>query len=265
MSVLEGSPGRLPRARMLLVAFSLLLIVGANPLRAMWSGDLRLTNDAAVSGTCVNNGWATASDPLGRIHVVWQDYRNGGISQVFYKLFVPGVGWSADSQLTTTGREDIYPSAACDAAGNLYVVWQGRDVSNNRQVMFRRRDISSGWLTAEQLTSGTYQRYCPVVAAGRGDTVHAVWFGYDASSPSVYQVFYCRRTTSGWGATIALNPSANQQQYASIATDRNGGVYTVWRTHVGGVDQIFYRRYSGGAWATPNVSPIRRPPNFRRR
>ena len=265
MSVREGGFGRLPRTRMLLAASAFLLVVGANPLRAVWSDDLRLTNDAAVSGTCVNNGWAAAGDSLGRIHVVWQDYRTGGVSQLFYKVFVPGVGWSADTQLTTTGREDIYASVACDAAGNLYVIWQGRDVSNTRQIMCRKRDAAGGWQSAEQLTSSSYSHYNPAVATGRADTVHAVWFGYEASSPSTYQVYYAVRTSAGWGSPVALNSSTNQQQYPSIAIDRDGGVHTVWRTHIGGYDNMFYRRYSGGAWGDTerisNTSTAKLPPS----
>lgn len=265
MSVRGGGRERLPLARVPLAALASLLILGANSLFAAWSGELRLTYDAAVSGTCVNNGWAETSDPTGRIHVVWQDYRTGGVSQIFYKVFAPGVGWSADTQLTTTGREDIYPSVACDAAGNLYVVWQGRDVSNVRQIYARRRDVASGWQSVAQLTSSSYAHYNPSVATGRGDTAYAVWWGNEPSSPSTYQVYYSVRTAAGWSALSSLFPSANTQRYPSVAVDRSGSVHTVWRMVVGSDEQIFYRRFASGAWGDTerisNTSTAKLPPS----
>jgi hypothetical protein len=226
------------------VALVFLLSLGSTHIHAAWANELRLTYDAAESRTCTNNGWSLVGDGQGRVNVVWQDYRMGP-AQLFYKLFVPNQGWSGDTQITTSGREDLYPSASGDSAGNLYVVWQGRTPSNHREVWFRKRDVTVGWQSPESVTGGSTERYNPSVAAGRGDTVHAAWFELDGS---VYQVYYSRRTSAGWSAPVRFDSGPNSEMYPSVAADRSGNVYVVYRSHVGSYDQIFYRRYASGAW-----------------
>jgi hypothetical protein len=203
-----------------------------------------LTYDAAESKTCANNGWSLTADAQGRVSVVWHDKRMGP-AQLFYKLFVPNQGWSGDTQISSSGREDLYPSVASDSPGNLYVVWQGKTPSNHNEVWYRKRDVSLGWQPPESVTGGVTERYNPSVVAGRGDTVHAVWFEFNGS---VYQVFYCRRTSAGWSAPVPLDPGPNSEMYPSVAADRSGNVYVVYRSHVGSYDQIFYRRCAAGVW-----------------
>jgi len=260
LSVQKGDERRLPWSRLLVAALAFLLPLGVTHIHAAWANELRLTYDAAESRTCTNNGWSLAGNAQGRISVVWHDFRMGP-AQLFYKLYVPNQGWSGDTQISASGREDLYPSASSDSTGNLHVVWQGRTPSNNRQIWYRKRDIISGWQPSESVTGGTTQRYNPVVAAGRGDTVHVVWYELDGS---VYQVYYCRRTSAGWSAPVQLDPGPNSEMYPSIAADRSGNVYVVYRSHIGSYEQIFYRRCAAGVWGDTeritNTQTLKLPP-----
>jgi hypothetical protein len=238
--------GRLPAV--------LLLASLTAPVSAQWAPDVQLTNGSYDHKTCSNNGWALANDSFARVHIVWHDYRVSPSSpQILYRVYSPGTGWSADSQLTSTGNEEVNPAIAANRRGDLLVVWEQHDGSGNHQIRFKRRDVSTGWSRVESLTTTSYNKYKPAVAAGRGDTVWAVWYGNEVTSPANTQIYFRRRTSAGWGALESLTTGAYTRRDPSLASDGAGNVQVTWigrSPATPSYDQVFCRRRQPGGWDT---------------
>jgi hypothetical protein len=243
------------RLQRILVVFGVLtLLLGGSAFgQPQWAADLRLTDNSYTSQTCENNGWALANDLTGRIHVLWCDWRPAGsVPQIYYKVYTPAAGWNYDTAVTNTGREELDPSAGVDSLGNLYVAWQGADQQNYQQIQYRKHDASLGWGSIMLVTSGSYRRFSPSLAVEGKDTVHIVWFGYDALSPTQRQIFYRTRTLAGWMAQETLTSGPCDPSYPSVAVDRSGNAHVAWwgkADPMSGIYHILYRRRTrSGGW-----------------
>jgi multiple sugar transport system substrate-binding protein len=70
-----------------------------------------------------------AIDSSGNIHIAWHDWTNyggagPGESDIFYKRFEAGLGWTATEVVSTESTSDShYPSLAVDSSGNVHIAW----------------------------------------------------------------------------------------------------------------------------------------------
>jgi len=115
-----------------------------------WSTDTQI----AFSSGSASRPSLTA-DYQGRLHLVWVDNRVGGSNEIFYKEYVPGVGWDAvDTQLTTQpGSNQTEPYVDADPMGNVYVVWQDqRNGASNPDIYYKDRK-GGAWSSDLELVS----------------------------------------------------------------------------------------------------------------
>jgi hypothetical protein len=63
-----------------------------------------------------------ACDDLGRVHVVWQDGRDGG-DEIYERVLTPGAGWGDETPLTANENGDLYPHLISGTCG-LHLVWE---------------------------------------------------------------------------------------------------------------------------------------------
>ncbi len=140
-----------------------------------WTADQQLVFSSTSSSAPSIN-----ADYNNHVHLVWVDTRNGN-SDVFYKEYVPGVGWNAiDTQVTVNASSQIQPYVDADPRGNVYAVWTDlRNGSNNPDIYYDTRQNGS-WVGNTSLvgagtdTTNSVQRFPGIVHDDFG-TAYVAW------------------------------------------------------------------------------------------
>jgi hypothetical protein len=110
-------------------------------------------------------GSSTATAPSliatynGHLHLTWRDSRDGN-SEIYYKEYVPGVGWdAADTRITVNSFTQIEPQVDADPVNNVYLVWTDlRNGSSNPDIYYASRQ------------AGVWQPEISLVGAGTDTT-----------------------------------------------------------------------------------------------
>jgi hypothetical protein len=140
-----------------------------------WTADEELVfSSSSASAPSIN------ADYNSHMHLVWVDTRSGN-SDVFYKEYVPGVGWDAiDTQVTLNASSQIQPYVDADPRGNVYAVWTDlRNGSNNPDIYYDTRQGGS-WVGNTSLvgagtdTTNSVQRFPGIVHDDFG-TAYVAW------------------------------------------------------------------------------------------
>jgi hypothetical protein len=102
-----------------------------------WTADQQIVFSPGTSVASQPSLYASYS---GRLHLVWRDNRDGN-NEIYYKEYVPGVGWDAvDTRLTVNASAQIEPQVDADPMDNVYVVWtDSRNGSSNPDIFFKER------------------------------------------------------------------------------------------------------------------------------
>ena len=84
-----------------------------------WTPDEQLVfSPFSASAPSITTDWHNHA------HLVWVDRRDSNQNEIYYKEYVPGVGWDAlDTRVTTNTFSQIQPYVDADAMGNVYTVW----------------------------------------------------------------------------------------------------------------------------------------------
>ncbi len=173
-----------------------------------WSGDVRLTNNAAISH------FAAIAAAGQAVHVVWEEYRDGN-AEIYYKRSTDaGASWGADTRLTTNAANSFSPSVAV-SGGVVHVTWFDQRDGNNEIYYKRSIDGGSTWSPDIRLTNNSSSSIYSAVAAV-GDLVHVVWEEHRDGNGEVY---YKRSTDGGasWSADTRLTNNAANSFSPSVA------------------------------------------------
>lgn len=199
-------------------------------------------------------GWqrSVACDPQGNVHVVWLDQRTSPY-QLWYRRFDRTTGlWREESVLTNRSASCSPPGVACDAQGNVHVVWHLEFYPYG--IWYKRFDAgTSVWHPDSLLEVATAQqmKYFPSVACRPGSReVHVVWFG-DPDTGGNYQVFHREyKPDSGWRRTEQVSAEPLLHDQTSLAVDSAGDICVVWCGNDLGeaYRQVFCRRRVDGNW-----------------
>jgi hypothetical protein len=136
-----------------------------------WGDDTPLTSDSGSSY------YPSVAASVSRVHVVWQDTRQGQArSGVFYKRSQDNGGsWSSDLRLsqpdTSADRPSVAVSGAC-----VYAVWQDGRNYDNLEIYYRKSgDYGASWGGSSiRLTNAAGSSSYPSVSSA-GDNVYVVW------------------------------------------------------------------------------------------
>ena len=139
-----------------------------------WGADIRLTNSAGFSD------WPCIAASGLNVHVVWNDFRTGGVTQAYYKRSADGgITWGADKQLSS--NESYYASVT--ASGSVaHAIW-----SDNYSEIHYKKSIDGGlnWGIEQQITNSA-MIFGPTLAIS-GSVVHMVWNDYrDGANGEMY-------------------------------------------------------------------------------
>jgi hypothetical protein len=96
-----------------------------------WGADTRLTNNSAASE------YPSVSVSGSAVHVVWEDQRDAGNAEIYYKRSTDGgVSWGADTRLTNNAGNSFFTSVSVSGSV-VHVVWQdNRD--GNYEIYYKR-------------------------------------------------------------------------------------------------------------------------------
>lgn len=198
-----------------------------NRLTRTMGAEAPLTNDPGFSGLAT-----AAATRDGVVHVVWTDNRIFARNQLWWKRFVPGVGWSADSQIVVSAGSATTPSLASTRSGHLHLVWRDSRDGNN-EIYYKEYTPAGGWdLVDTRLTINASSQIQPQVNADPMDNAYVVWTDSraGASNPDIW---YMERKAGVWGPEQALvysatDPTNSVQQFPGIVHDGIAQLYVTW-------------------------------------
>ncbi len=149
-------------------------------------------------------------------------------------------------QVTSDLADHFHPSLAIDSQDTLHVIWRGNIVAgSNADLLYAK------WpdFTIETICAGTGYpgAYCPSLAVGPDDDLHAVWTG----CPSGWQVRYSRFDVSSgsWGPTESVGVRT-PSRWPSVEADSDGNPHVVYRNTFGSPShyRCSHRMKVGGTW-----------------
>lgn len=140
-----------------------------------WTADEQL-----VFSSTASSAPSITADYENHMHLVWVDTR-GGNNDIFYKEYVPGVGWDAiDTQVTLNTSSQIQPYVDADPRDNVYAVWTDlRNGASNPDIYYDSR-LSGTWTGNFSLvgagtdTTNSVQRF-PGITHDEFGTAYAAW------------------------------------------------------------------------------------------
>jgi hypothetical protein len=186
-----------------------------------------LTADPGFSGSP-----SMAATRDGVVHLVWADNRVFLRNQIWYKRYVPGAGWSADSQVVVSAGSATTPSITATRSGRLHLVWRDNRDGNN-EIYYKECTPSAGWdLVDTRLTVNSFSQIEPQVDADPMDNVYVVWTDSRAGSSNP-DIWYMERKLGIWGPETALvstnsDPTNSPQRFPGIFHDGLAQLYVTW-------------------------------------
>ncbi|MBI5402880.1 MAG: T9SS type A sorting domain-containing protein [Ignavibacteriae bacterium] len=162
-----------------------------------WGTDTRLTNNIyysslpsiSVSGT--------------NLHIAWEDKRDGGNAEIYYKSSTDGgINWGTDTRLTNNPANSESPSIAVSGS-IVHIVWF--DERDGNTEIYNKRSTNGGvnWGTDTRLTNSIQYSAFPFVAVS-GTIVHVVW---EDTRDADYEIYYKR------------DPTGNPNKIENISTE----------------------------------------------
>jgi hypothetical protein len=173
---------------------------------SQWGTNLRLTNDSAISKTCLNNGYSIAASG-DTVHIVWQDNRDSRQSIYYKRSLNGGLNWSADELIS--GAIGNCNNAVIFAAGNkvhVAFISYSTVITTNYFVYYKRStNAGNDWASAYKVAEmPDYELHNPSIAVTE-NYVHLSWQLKFGSSTSC--INYRRSTDDGatWGTNQQLS------------------------------------------------------------
>lgn len=163
-----------------------------------------------TGGTSIATAPSLTADWRGHLHLVWRDNRDGN-NEVYYKEYVPGVGWDpVDTRLTVNTASQVEPQVDADPMNNAYVVWtDSRNGSSNPDIFYKERK-GGVWAAETPLvyavtdTTNSIQHFPAITHDGVGST-YVMWTDerFPASIGKNREAFY----KVGFGVTTGVQPT----------------------------------------------------------
>jgi hypothetical protein len=172
---------------------------------------------------------AIAYDGKGRTWVVWSQNTSWPATALAnFEIFAASVTdgkVSAPTKLSNAPGSDVSPVVATDAAGNVWVAWQGaRD--NVFRVLERHQAASGSWSAERVVSTQSGNCWLPAIAAAGDGRVAIGWDTYDKGDYDVWVREFGRD-----GAPRQARPVANSADYearASLTYDRESRLWIAW-------------------------------------
>ena len=185
---------------------------------------------------------ALATDGAGRVWIFWaenagyQPYPNNPLPNFdIYARSLKDGKLSKVIKLSESKENDVWPVAATDAKGRVWVAWQG-----SRQGVFKifeRHQDGDGWSVEREVSTQSRNCWAPAIAttsAKNGGHIAIAWDTYDKGDYDVWL-----REFNADGHPCTAQPAANSPDYEArpaITYDSEGALWVAWE-------------HSGPTWA----------------
>jgi BNR repeat-like domain len=216
---------------------------------ATWSAGKRLTVTAGFSYHP-----RIGVDPLGNLHVVWDDGGTTGYGEIYYtKSTDGGSTWSAAKRLTWNSGSSERPVIGIDSLGNLHVAWEDDTPGYPNYDIYYKKSTDYGvtWSAAKRLTWTSEGSIDSALTIDSSDRLHLFWSEGPGSGGEIY---YAKSTNAGatWSASRRLTWTSGGSAFPAIAMDSSGRFQLVWQEDLTTSYEIYYKKSSdGGAnWTT---------------
>ena len=159
---------------------------------------------------------AVAVDGQGRAWIFYSTQRNGNFDIYARSARADGT-MSPEIQLTTNAGTDLFPVAATDASGLVWVAWQGFR-NNNLEILTSVQNGSSFWPETIVSTSAASDWEPSIAASADGQVV----IGWDTYDKGDYDVYVRRAHFSGqigFDAPIPIAATLNFEVRSTLAFD----------------------------------------------
>jgi hypothetical protein len=168
---------------------------------------------------------AVAVDIQGRAWVIYSANRSGNFDLYARSAHSDGT-MSAEIRLTTDPGTDLFPVAATDSAGRVWVAWQGFR-NNNLEVLASVQNGDTFWPETLVSTSPASD-WEPAIAAAPNGEVAISWDTYDKGDYDVYLRHAQFNNQITLDAPITVAASANFEARSSLAYDNQSRLWIAY-------------------------------------
>ncbi len=227
---------------------------------------------------------ALALDGSGALWIVWSENRawNNPAAPADFEIWARSYRAGTLSEpvnLSRNAGSDINPVAATDAAGRVWIAWQGA-----RDGVFRilsRRQTAAGWTDESRVSTQSGTCWTPAIATARDGRVAIAWDTYEKGD---YDVWLREFAADGRaGAAIPATSTPQYEARPSLAYDLQNRLWVAWEQSgpTWGKDggalvrdegiglyrdrQIGLRVLEGGQWLAPEAAVATALPGARMR
>lgn len=188
---------------------------------------------------------SVAMDPAGKFVVVWEDWRNGHISDVYAQRYdASGVPQDSNFQVNELWAENWHVSVAMDGSGSFAIAWADFRASD----IYCQRYDSSGVplgtnFKVDDNPDTTYQVGLSVSMNWSGSFVVA-WDDDRGGNQDIYaQRYDSLGGPQGPNFRVDDDTLREWQQDPSVAMDSSGGFIIAWKDHRNAGSDIYLQRY----------------------
>ena len=214
------------------------------------------STDPVILGSTPANGTALASDS----RVKFVDANSNGHwdsgEMVAYDRNNNGVEDTGDAAITgqlSTSTHPLWPSAASDYLGRVWLVWnEGPAGSPNKDVYLKVWN-GTGWTARQLVTSNPSPDFNNFITSLNNRTMMVVWSSNRTGHPQLfYRLYNASGNPTPTTGDIALTSSTMFDEAPSAVQDRFGRIWVSWarhnstRTFFG----IYYKYYNGTGWSS---------------
>lgn len=220
---------------------------------------------------------AIISDPMGNIHVVWEDITEYGGSgtdrDIFYKKLDTSTNvWSTTEIISTESTGNSYdPSIVSDTQGNIHVTWEDysdyESAGTDADIFYKKWNINFlNWSITEVISiSNSGDSWDPFITSDVVDNIHIAWHDtMDLNGAGTdFDIFYTKwdSRSEDWGEVgVISTESTVNSAYPFVEVDSMLNVHIVWHDGTNydgsGTDwDILYKKWDVDAqiWTTTEV------------
>jgi len=186
-----------------------------------WTGPFAVTNP----GEDIMRA-AVAVDGQGRAWIIYSARRNNSNFDLYAVNARADGTMSSEIRLTTDPGTDIFPVATTDAAGRVWIAWQGFR-NNNLEILTSAQNGDS--FSPETIVSTSLASdWDPAIAAAANGEVAISWDTYDKGDYDVYLRRVHFTNQIGMDAPIAIAATVNSETRSSLAYDAQNRLWIAY-------------------------------------